>query len=145
MEAEGAADLFYDPCAAGDGAPVAGRGAPRRPAGVSGAVAGRAAMDADHVANATGRPRRHRRRVLKSATGAQLDRSRQLWDKWDRDPSNYMDKDVASAFARVGASLKRLNVLMLSNFFRLCRIMAWTNLFAGIRYRMNGTMRRRGK
>ena len=38
--------------------------APRRPAGVSGAAAGRAAMDAVHVANATGRARRRRRRAL---------------------------------------------------------------------------------
>ena len=37
---------------------------PRWPAGVSGAVAGRAAMDAGHVANATGRARRRRRRAL---------------------------------------------------------------------------------
>lgn len=51
--------------AAGGGAPVAGGwAAPRWPAGVSGAVAGRAAMDAVHVANATGRARRHRRRAL---------------------------------------------------------------------------------
>jgi 4'-phosphopantetheinyl transferase EntD len=51
--------------AAGGGAPVAGEwAAPRWPAGVSGAVAGRAAMDAGHVANASGRARRHRRRAL---------------------------------------------------------------------------------
>jgi hypothetical protein len=51
--------------AAGGGAPAAGTWtAPRWPAGVSEAVAGRAAMDAADVANATGEARRHRRRAL---------------------------------------------------------------------------------
>jgi hypothetical protein len=60
---DGAWDLII--CAVAGGAAVAGVwAAPRRPAGVSEAAAGRAAMDAAHPANATDTTRRRQRRAL---------------------------------------------------------------------------------
>jgi hypothetical protein len=55
--------------------------------------------------------------IAKTATGAQIDMVSTLCEKWERDPSTYVDVELAQAFDSLRQALNDLQDLMLGKLF----------------------------